>query len=290
MGRLARTSSPLATALALGFFALALPAVSDAQRAPPVSEGNRNLARQLFQRGDTAYREGRYEAAIELFREAYRLSGRPLLLFNMANAQERMGLLREAVASLEQYLPSAGAETPDIRRRITALTERADQEQRDRQSQQAERERLARLTRENEERARRRPDPPRPVEARPFPARGLAIALSGVAVLGAGTAMGVLALGANGAASSMCATAGDRTLCQTGASSALSNASTYALVADISFGVGGVLTGVGVIVLGVDLARRNRTEESPVGASSAWWRPTTVGPGVGSLSATWRFR
>ena len=64
-------------------------------------------ARELYLLGDDLYSQGRYEEALAAFEEAYRLSERPLLLFNIANAQERSGQWQGAIESLEGYLPHA---------------------------------------------------------------------------------------------------------------------------------------------------------------------------------------
>ncbi len=57
-------------------------------------------ARELYLQGDREYQAGRYEQAVAAFQEAYRLSGRPLLLFNLANAYERLGRYAEALEAL----------------------------------------------------------------------------------------------------------------------------------------------------------------------------------------------
>lgn len=66
-------------------------------------------ARELFLEGDRHYVAGRYELAVERFLEAYELSGRPRLLFNLANVHERLGNYAEAADYLRRYL-----ETPEV--------------------------------------------------------------------------------------------------------------------------------------------------------------------------------
>lgn len=85
--------------------ALAQPAPDQATRAADDAR-----ARELYILGDEFYANGRYEAAEEAFAEAYRLSGRPLLLFNLANAQERSGRWREAADNLRSYREHAPEE------------------------------------------------------------------------------------------------------------------------------------------------------------------------------------
>ncbi|MCA9536362.1 MAG: hypothetical protein KC593_21920 [Myxococcales bacterium] len=82
-------------------------------------------ARELYILGDEFYANGRYEAAEEAFAEAYRLSGRPLLLFNLANAQERSGRWTDAADNLRSYREHAPpAELPALDARIGALERR----------------------------------------------------------------------------------------------------------------------------------------------------------------------
>jgi len=86
-------------------------------------------ARELYLRGDRLYTEGRYEAAVEAFQESYHLSGRPLLLFNLANAYERLARYEEALAALRDYAPHAPVEEEDqIRARLRSLTRRAEEQ------------------------------------------------------------------------------------------------------------------------------------------------------------------
>jgi hypothetical protein len=61
-------------------------------------------ARQHFLVGQDYYTQGRYEKAIEAFEEAYRLDPKPLLLFNISQAYERLGKIELAIDYLERYL------------------------------------------------------------------------------------------------------------------------------------------------------------------------------------------
>lgn len=84
-------------------------------------------ARAYFVAGDEFYASGRYEEAERAFAEAYRLSPRPLLLFNLANAQERSGRWERAVTSLQAYRQHAPAsEYPALDTRIAELQRRID--------------------------------------------------------------------------------------------------------------------------------------------------------------------
>ncbi len=96
-------------------------ALSTPARAEP-TEAEVQRAREIYENGQALYREGRYEDALVAFEEAYRLSERPGLLYNMASCSERLGDYRGALAHLNRYRVYA---TPDERvaleRRLTNL-------------------------------------------------------------------------------------------------------------------------------------------------------------------------
>jgi tetratricopeptide (TPR) repeat protein len=85
-----------------------------------------NEARRLFLEGDELYAQGRYEEAIERFEHSYALSGRPALLFNLANAYERLGQYASAADALRRYLERAdNADRATLEARLERLEERA---------------------------------------------------------------------------------------------------------------------------------------------------------------------
>ncbi len=65
-------------------------------------------ARALFMAGRAAYDAGRYEAALERFQEAFELSGRPELLYNIGQTADRLRQDAVALEAFERFL----AETP----------------------------------------------------------------------------------------------------------------------------------------------------------------------------------
>jgi tetratricopeptide (TPR) repeat protein len=85
----------------LALAALAILAVPPrgAAAEPAVDE-----ARAHFQRGEHAYREGRYRDAVAEFQAANRLRPSPALHFDIAQARERLGEPAEALASYAEYL------------------------------------------------------------------------------------------------------------------------------------------------------------------------------------------
>ena len=79
-------------------------------------------AREIFENGQSLYREGRYEDALVAFEESYRLSEKPGLLYNMANCSERVGDYRAAIDQLNRYRVYAEpAERTVLERRIVNL-------------------------------------------------------------------------------------------------------------------------------------------------------------------------
>jgi tetratricopeptide (TPR) repeat protein len=76
-----------------------------------------------YQGGAAYYQEARYDDALREFNEAYRLSKKPPLLFNIALCHEKLGHTAEAIASLERYL-GEDPQTPDrpvVEQRLSAL-------------------------------------------------------------------------------------------------------------------------------------------------------------------------
>ena len=74
-------------------------AAQDASGTDEISE-----ARALFIAGRSAFNEGRYESALDYFQRSYSLSGRSVLLFNVAQCLDRLRRDEEALAAFEKYL------------------------------------------------------------------------------------------------------------------------------------------------------------------------------------------
>lgn len=183
-------------------------------------------ARELYENGSILYEEGRYEDAIAAWEEAYRLSGRPLLLFNTANALERLGRYDEAMTLLQRYRAYAPAEEREILdRRIRNLETRIDD--------QKERSAAAPVV-------ATAPPPAPAVAPERHPVRVAPLILGGIGVvgLGFGTGFGVSALGARSDAAANCTTVNDVNWCTDLAADALERDGRSSLLSDISFGVG----------------------------------------------------
>ena len=72
-------------------------------------------ARGLFLAGQAAFSDARYEDALRYFRQAYELSGRAGLLYNVAVAANRLRRDNEALEAFEQFLREAPPNHPSRR-------------------------------------------------------------------------------------------------------------------------------------------------------------------------------
>lgn len=147
---------------ASAFFVLAW--VGDAH-AQGDSETLDQAARITFLQGQEAFEAGDYETALAKFQQAYELSQRPMLLFNIGSTLDRLRRDEEALAAFEQYLAEEPEATDrmEIEARVRQLRTNIaarEQEQREREAE-AERVRQleaesARLEAERAEEERRR--------------------------------------------------------------------------------------------------------------------------------------
>jgi tetratricopeptide (TPR) repeat protein len=196
-------------------------------------------ARELYDNGATLYDEGRYEDAIAAWEEAYRLSNRPTLLFNIAQAEERLGRYREALDHLNRYRAFASSnERETLDRRIANLERRL-----------AEGESPTTTTTTNPVQVAN-PQADRP-KARVLP--WVFLGVGGASAVTGGVFAG-LAGADRSEAKGLCVDGGGNVYCPTEAASALGGDRRNSLIADIAFGVAGagVLGGVLTFVLPVN--------------------------------------
>lgn len=184
-------------------------------------------ARELYRLGDDLYSHGRYEEALAAFEESYELSGRPLLLFNMANAQERSGQWDAAIESLEGYLPhTTDEERPRIENRLRSLRQRAS--------------RLATMTGAEEG-----------DESPPEPRRSLTgplLMAGGGALLGGGLALALVANAARSDLDESCVPLDGRRVCPRSAESAQTRDRRASIAADALLIGGAAVLTVGLIL------------------------------------------
>lgn len=235
--------SPFAFAFALVLAFVSASTVVDAKPKTP-----REQALELFDRGKKAYQEGRFAESAALLTEAYDLEKEPVLVYNLARAQDGLGEFEKAIASYELYLSTA-KEVPDrgaIEQRLTTLKKAIEDKARLASERDA-------ALRAQEEAAKAPPvapppKPPAPV-AEPDSASAAPWIIAGLGALGvgAGATLGALALSKD-------SDAGAATTSQVDAVDLHDSATGLALGATIAFTVGGVVLGTGLIWGIVDVA------------------------------------
>ena len=126
MGSRRRHQRPVGwRALVTGLLCLVFTGFMTLNPSVSLAAGEDNQAKILFDNGRVLYREGQYADAIAAWERAYALSNRPLILFNMANAYERNGQIREAIETLNRYRAFAEPQEREVLlRRIRNLESR----------------------------------------------------------------------------------------------------------------------------------------------------------------------
>ena len=216
-------------------------------------------ARELFEKGDAAYAEGRYEEAHASFFEAYELSGRPQLLFNVSNALERLGRYAEAVEALEKYLASGKAKDRDIvQKRLVNLRKRVEEQKKadERAREEEEKRRAAEKEQKGAEPSAKpegaesaQPKPPEPPPEKPTRVLPIVLLGTGGAALATAGVFGMLTLSARSDVDAGCKAAPAGRLCSADAHSAIDRDKTFGLVTDIALVSGVVLGGAGLYFL-----------------------------------------
>lgn len=238
-------------------------------------------AREAYYVGDNHYAAGRYEEALEYFEKAYALSKRPQLLYNIANAYERMGDYQAAADYLRRYLRSPEADdVSSVRERIRRLEMNAEAKRKELQAAgepepksnkpPADDQPTPRVdvvaTTEDSSRASRKP-------------AYLFLAGSGAALITA-TIFGLAAESAASDAEEVCTGGG---LCPESAEDALNREKRFALVADISLVAGLASAGVGVYLLIKDSQQPGDKERRAVTVEPTLYR------GGGGIGLSGRF-
>lgn len=223
-------------------------------------------ARELYVEGDTHYKAGRYEEAAELFVEAYEISKRPVLLFNVANAYERMGEYEKAASYLREYLKAPRVDdVVSVRERIRRL-----------EAAEAERKReIERVKQEAAEAAKKnQPKPPSRVPAY------VLFGMSGAATISA-VVFGLAANSAGNDASASCSSrVADTPICLASAQDALDRETRNAIITDISIAVA-VVSATAGIYYWIRTGKKIEALEQSSATSSAQLGPALIPGGVG---------
>ncbi len=90
--------------LALGTWSARVAHADDAAPPTAADEERERKAKSLYEQGNTHYDLAEYDKAIELFKEAYALTRRPTLLYNIAQAYRLKGDCQQALAVYKNYL------------------------------------------------------------------------------------------------------------------------------------------------------------------------------------------
>ena len=92
-------------------------------------------ARLLFNTAREAFAAGNYEVALQRFQQAYDLSHRPQLLYNIGTTLDRLRRDRDAVAAFERFLAESDPTSPnrtEVEARVRVLRQAIDEEDRQR--------------------------------------------------------------------------------------------------------------------------------------------------------------
>lgn len=255
--------------------------------ADEASQRNDARGRELFRLGEAHYAAGRYEKAVTFYEESFALSGRSEVLLAVVNAYERLGDYAQAAENLRKYLKHPQAENVSVLRdRLQRLEEtdraRKGEQQRVQRLEEAQRERDRELARQRASGERPRGStslveaaPVTEEEAEAGPSRAPAYILYGVSAvsLGGAAIFGVMSHRAGSTADSVC---GDSGLCELRGQRYLDRERKYALLTDVSVGVGLAAAAVGTYFL-----LRGGGEESSAERQALRLEPTALPGGLG---------
>lgn len=174
--------------------ALAAPALAGPGKVDPATQAQ---AAKLFESGQASYQEGKYLAAIDLFKNAYGLVNDPVYLFNIAQSYRKIADCVPAHDYYVKYLEAApNAPNKDkVQQWIFELRPCVDKaRERDADAERAAEE--AERQRKEAEAARQKPVPLAPVETEvdrggPFRIGGIVLAGAGLLGLAIGATYGV---------------------------------------------------------------------------------------------------
>ena len=218
----------------------------------PSTDSKDEQAKTLYNNGSRLYDEGRYKEAIQAFQEAYKLSGRHALLYNIAAAQERMGALDDSLETLYQYRIYAPEKEQDtLVKRTTNLQQRIAKQKQEKQKQEEQKPKENQAALSKQETVV--PDLPK----KPFPSRialGSLYTFTGAAVLTSGY-FSLRSLTARNELGEIC----QQSLCPNEANDLLQQDQNSAQIADVAWG----LSAIGGTAIVVHLLRNKNIQISP---------------------------
>lgn len=257
----------------------------DLASADEASQRNDAKGRELFRLGEAHYAAGRYEKAVTFYEESFALSGRPEVLLAVVNAYERLNNYPRAIENLRKYLKHPQAENvPVLRDRLRRIeeTDRAHREEQERvqRLEEAQRERDRERTKQRAEGRRPREStttfgaatPGDPDDA-PSRAPAYVLYAVGAASLGSAAIFGVISHRAGSTAEAVC---GESGLCEARGQKYLDRERKYAILTDVSVGVG-----LAAAVVGTYFLLRGGDEEMSAERQALRVEPTAFPGGLG---------
>lgn len=247
-----------------------LPATVYAQSA---TEQVETLSRQAA----TAYGEGDFDKAIDLFKEAYAVQPVPNLLFNIAKVYEKQENWSQAVAYYKEFIKAPDADSQARQVALDRIDALEEIQRAEREKKEAEERRLAEEERKRKEAElaaqKKQEDEAAAANAGTGPLPWI-VTGAGAGLLIGGGVFGLLATD-------------QETVFKTGEDPAVrrnarSKGKTFALVADSMFVAGGIATVVGIILFAT--SGSSSQPESQAALPFGW-----VGPGEGGVGMSWTF-
>ena len=201
------------------------------------------------------YKSKDYQGAIALFQQAYDIEPVPNLLYNIAKCHEKLKQWDEAIKNYNEFVISPDVD-PNVRKETLAHIE--------------ELRKIKALEQAPSEDPTKAADPDQPPAKPQAPAgpdrSGAYIALgSGAGLLAAGLTFGLLAQGQQ--------TAFDEATTSAERRQARDSGTTYALVADVGYGLGLIAVGVGAYLWVSAKQGADTPEPSPQTSLSPWLSP-----------------
>jgi hypothetical protein len=265
--------APLAFA-AFATLAVPRPVLAQGKKAPATAPKDPKLAdaKKLFDDGALAYGRGDYEQAIKLWDQSYALSQQPLILYNLANAWEKLGDFKKTRENLGKWRDAAPPEEREmLDLRLKNLDARIEREEEAARKAAAEKAALE---------AQRRVPVPVPPDRSWVP--GAVVAGVGAAAVIAGVAVDLVANGKRPSPSLCMKASNGQTLCQTAAEGPISTSNRMAIAGDVTWIVGAAAVATGVVLI---LVRKKppRDMAAPPPAAALWVAPLVSVGGSGAI-------